>query len=49
VDWICVTEGKGEGLSVLNMEMILSLSYIAGILDHLSSCNIFKKDPTPFY
>jgi len=45
-----VTEGKGEGLAVLNMEMILSLSYsAAGILDHLSSCNIFRKDLTPFY
>jgi hypothetical protein len=44
-----VTEGKDEGLAVLNTEMILSVSYIAGILDHLSSCYIFRKDLTAFY
>jgi hypothetical protein len=43
-----VTRDRGEGLAVLNTEMILCLSYCAGILDHLSSCNIFRKDITPF-
>jgi hypothetical protein len=37
--WICVIEDRGEGLAVLSTEIILCVSYCAGILGH-----IFRKD-----